>query len=291
MDELIQKLLNNTLSPYEFIDIVKDNSGHFGSFLKQVGLFHSSPYIRLCSAWALGELRDKTAFTTLQRLFVLERENNARANIVWALFMINQKHITLPLFKKFLIDPYYLVTLIALKNITGLYWVEGKLDFTDLYNSNGNLLVKLELLRNIRSFKLQNNINQLLKHELLKTSNTFLKVSLIRAISMTKQVDSLDVLIDYYHHNKKEFQRDETLTYNFVSAIFFMYQSKPYPILFELYNNHKSLLIRWKIVETLASVGGPKCLDILTHLRDKENNEVLKKQMNDFIRNMFITVN
>lgn len=290
MHKLISSLLNFSVSPYDFIQTIKKNNGKYARALRKNLISHSSAYIRLCCAWALGELQNRDSFILLKRAYLNELENNARANIVWALFWIDRQRITQSLFNKFLQDTYYLIPVIALKNIASLYRVEGKIDFLDLYNQADNVLVKLELLRNIRSFKLPSTINNLLLVELERATNVLLKTELVNALALTKRTDSLDILMNYYFTHKETFFRNENLAIHYVSALLSIGQSKPYMILSELYTHHKYSPVKWKIIELLVTAGGPRCIEVLKKLYGNETDPDLKAQIKNFIEITQITV-
>ena len=56
-----------------------------------------------------------------------------------------------------------------------------------------------------------------------------------------------------------------------------------------MYINHKSDVIRWKIIESLASSGGPNSLETLNKINDLEQDANLKKQISTFINSIVVT--
>ena len=221
MDELIHSLIHHRISPYQYVETVKKCKQKHLSSLRKNLIYHHSPYIRLCCAWAIGEVHDKNSLKLLENAYFSETNENTRANIVWALFSIDAKYITLPLFKQFLQDPYYLIPLLSVKNISGLYWIEGRINFIPLYSKTDPLLIRLELLRNIRSFRFQSKINTYLSTKLSETSNILEKGELIRAIALTRQIDSFERISRFYESNTELFLHNDFMAYQYISAIFF----------------------------------------------------------------------
>lgn len=288
--KLVNELLNYNISPYELVEFVKNGNKNLISSIRRLIVENSSPYVRLCAAWCVGELGDKNSISLLTKAYKEEKEDNVRANIAWALFMIDFTHIDLTLFQAFLRDDYFLIPLVALKRIASLPNLQGKIDFYEIYSKTTSTLLKLELLRNILCFSFSKNINVILKQELYESEDILIKMELINAIGLTNQLDSVNLLMQYYSERTSEILENELLAFQYVSATLSLVQSKPYAILQEIYLRHENRLIRWKIVESLASAGGPKCLQVLKTIYSLEDEEDLKKQIQKYIDIIPITV-
>ncbi|MEK7517086.1 MAG: HEAT repeat domain-containing protein [Patescibacteria group bacterium] len=291
LEDLVDKLLNQSISVYDMVDYCKKHQEIATPALKELVSKHESPYVRLCSAWSLGEIADKSAIPILKEAYGTEDEVNARANMAWAQFMIDPHHIDEDQFDAFLLDKYYVIPLIALKRFSGLHDLQGKYDFLKYYSYHENILVRSELLRNIKSFTHATDINDTLRHELYTTEEPLLKSELINAIGATNHIDSVDILMDYYSEFKDEIANNETLAYSIVNAMLFLSQSRPYKILHEMYHTQKSKLVRWRIIETLASAGGPNSLTILKEINKSEADAELKSISQKFIALTKVTTN
>lgn len=290
VEVIVKQLLDYTITPYEVIQLLRKDYSYMIPQIRELVTTHSSPYIRLCAAWSLGEIGDEESISMLIEAYKKENEDNVRTNIVWALFMINPHQIDQLLFQTFVDDKYFLIPLVALKRISSLPKLQGILDFNTIYEKNNNILLKLEILRNIRSLRYPNNINERLKKELYSSKDSLLKMGIIKAIGATNQIDSVDILIQYYNDNKIEILKSEMLAFEYVSAMQSLVQSKPYRSLQEIYFHFQSGLIRWKIIETLATAGGPKCVDVLKVFLNKEGDAILKGQIQKFIDIILITI-
>lgn len=291
LNKTINKLLDYSMSPYEFVDFVRSEKTFFLPHLRILLTKHASPYVRLCSAWALGDLRDKKSVPILKKAYKKEKEGNVRANIVWAIFRIEPSQIDLPLYKTFLLDSYFVIPLVALKRISGLFWLEGKINFLEYYYKFDNTLLKLEMLRNIRSFRFNRDINESLKNELYNVNDIYKIMGIIDAIGLTNQSSSADILMEYYSKNKNELLDNEPLTFHYISAMLSLTQSKGYESLHEIYIHSKSQLIKLKLIETLATVGGPKCLEALKDIYRTEKDPKIKNEIEKFINMIPITIN
>lgn len=289
-DKVVDNLINYSISPYEFIDFIRKEKFHAAPYLRKLIVKNASPYIRLCSAWALGDIQDMKSISILKNIYKKEQDVNVRANIVWALFMIDPARIDLSLYKIFLLDKYFVVPLISLKRINGLFWLEGKIDFLEFYNKFDNTLLKLEILRNIRSFRFPKGINKTFKKELYQSNNIYHKMELIKAIGLTNQSNSADILIEYYSKHKHELINNESLAFQYISAMLFLTQSKAHKSLSEIYVHSKSHLIRLKLIETLATVGGPKCLQALKDIYGIESDQKIRNEIQKFINIIPITL-
>lgn len=290
LNKVVDNLIDYSLSPYDFIDFIRKGKISAAPYLRKLIVEHKSPYVRLCSAWALGDIQDMKSVSLLKKVYKKEQDANVRANIVWALFRINPTQIDLSLYKTFLLDNYFVVPLISLKRINGLFWIEGKIDFLEFYNKFDNTLLKLEMLRNIRSFRFYKNINETLEKELYQSNNIYQRMELIKAIGLTNQGNSADILIEYYSKRKNELLNSESLAFQYVSAMLFLTQSKAYGSLYEIYVHFKSQLIRLKLIETLATVGGPKCLQVLKDIYQIEKDRKIKNEIQKFINVIPITI-
>lgn len=290
VEEIVQQLLNNSISPYDAVDLIRREQEQLAPSIRMLMVNHKSPYVRLCAAWSLGEIGDRDSVSLLKEAYEKEKEKNVRANIVWSLFMIDPNQIDLFLLQKFLIDNYFVIPLIALKKISRIPHLQGKIDFNEVYDKFNNILLKLEILRNIRSFLISKDINSSLKKELYESNDFPVQMGLIRAIGATSQIDSVDILIEYYYDHRNEILKNDSLAFQYVTAVLSLAQSKPYETLQEIYIAFKSKLIRWKTIEALASAGGPNCVDVLKIIYRLEDDIQLKEQIRKFVDIIPITL-
>jgi len=290
VEVIVQQLLDYSITPYEVIKLLRKDYSYMIPSIRNLVTTHDSPYIRLCAAWSLGEIGDKDSISMLKEAYKKENEDNVRTNIVWALFMIDPHQIDQLLFQTFVNDNYFLIPLVALKRISGMPKLQGVIDFWTIYEKSENILLKLEILRNIRCLRYPNDINKRLKKELYSSKNPHIKMGIIKAIGATNQIDSVDILIQYYNDSRSEILQSDLLAFEYVSAMQSLAQSKPYESLQEIYFHFQSGLIRWKIIETLATAGGPKCVEVLKVIHDKEKDLQLKEQIQKFIDIILITI-
>lgn len=284
-------LLNGTLSAYDMVNYCRDNPELVAEGLRASVISHESPYVRLCSAWSLGEIGNPEDLPLLQQAYAQEKEDNTRTNIAWAEFMVAPEQIDKEKFNEFLLDDYYVIPLVAVKRLSGIPHLVGEYEFSDYYDTQDNQLVRLEKLRNIRSFRIPKDINAKLDSELRTTEHILEKSEIIQAIGATNQVDSMGRLMNYYQECKGDILEDAMMSHAMVNAIFSLGQSDGYGIMHEIYQHQDSHIIRWKIVESLATAGGPKSLSVLRSIYDLEQDQTIKDTVKAFIDMTRITTN
>jgi hypothetical protein len=289
-NDLQARLLDGAITPYDMADFCKENPDVVVDGLRASLTSHESPYVRLCSAWSLGEIGNPMDMPLLQHAYKLEGEDNVRTNIAWAQFMIDTEQIGEENFRDFLLDDYYVIPLVAVKRLSGMPHLAGKYDFSRYYEAQENQLVSLEMLRNIRSFQISEDINAKLGTELKGTENLLDKSALIKAIGATNQIDSMATLMDYYHEFKENILGNELLADAMVSAFLSLGQSDPYEILQEIYAGQTGQAIRWKIIESLAGGSGPRSLDVLRNIHGYERDPNIKDVVRSFIDMTRVTI-
>lgn len=287
MEDIFSQLLKKNLSPYRAIDLIRLDPNKYSPELKRMLSSHNSPYIRLCCAWFLGEIQERTSVGLLMKSYTRETDENARSNIVWAIFSTDPQKVTYQLLKQFLTDEYFVVPLITIKNISVLHRFCGKLGFKEYYkiydqqySKEGGTLIKIEMLRNIRHFYYtEENAISFLEQELKHSNHILLRLGLIEALSLLNSPDSMDILIRYYYDHEIEFLTNSSLALQFVTAVANLFRSKPYQILENLYLKHDLFLIKLKIIEVLGSLGGPECLTVLKRIYEIETNSGLRTEI------------
>ncbi|OGK24628.1 hypothetical protein A3A46_00735 [Candidatus Roizmanbacteria bacterium RIFCSPLOWO2_01_FULL_37_13] len=290
MDELVIKLLKKEISIYQAIDRVRKLPNKYLKELRFFLQFHKKAYIRLFSAWAIGECKDKKSFDLLLKRYDMESDNNVRANIVRALLFIDPKKVPVKYIQKFLSDKYNSIQLTTLKFLSFNSHAQRKLNFLEHFYLLTDNFVRMELLRNLRFFLFDTEkICRFLYSELKKTPFIPLQVEIIKAIGLANSPNSLSYLIRYYENKKKVFSKNPLLSNGFVSAIATICQSKAYYVLRQLYSYNPDLLLRWKIMEATVAFGGPNALSILKEMIREETDPELKKTIEMQIKNTFIT--
>lgn len=289
-EELQARLLNGSITPYDMASFCKEHPDAVADGLRSSLISHKSPYVRLCSAWSLGEIGNSEDMPLLQHAYAQEDEDNVRTNIAWAQFMIDIDQIGEEHFRDFLLDDYYVIPLVAVKRLSGMPHLVGKYDFASYYDNQDNQLVSLEMLRNIRSFQIPEDINVKLGAELRTTDNMLDKSALIKAIGATNQIDSMEALMSYYYEFRSDVLGSELLADSMVSAFLSLGQSDAYEILQEIYANQFGQAIRWKIVESLAGGSGPRSLDVLRNIHSYEQDPNIKNTVQSFIDMTRVTV-
>ncbi len=283
------QLLSGEITAYEMVRFSKENPEIVADGLRSALTSHESLYLRLCSAWSLGEIGNPEDLPLLKQLYSQEEEDNVRTNIVWAQFMIDAKQIDGEQFRAFLLDSYYVIPLVAVKRLSGMPHLVGRYDFYEYYENQENQLVHLEMLRNIRSFRMSEDVNAKLEAELRTTDHLLERSELVQAIGLSNQIDSMSILMNYYREFKYDIIGNELMAHSVVNAIFSLGQSDAHEILQEIYVSQSSHIIRWRIIESLAMAGGPYSLAALRNVHAYEQNRALKDAVRLFIDMMTVT--
>jgi hypothetical protein len=290
LHELFHQLVAHTLSPHQAIACVKGWKTMPIEALEDAIVSQQSAYIRLCCAWILGEVQHVTHPLRLIEAYHGERDGNVRANIVWALSRMHPESISPELYRTLLSDDCYHVPLVALRYLAYCPALLGTLDFLPLYRQARHPLVQAELLRAIRTFQKGDNDLPFLTAELWQTTNPWLVGELLLAIATIHAPDSLSIILDYWNEHQDDFVANEYLAFQFASCCAALCQSRPCTELERLYLGHDCVTLRAKIIEALASAGGPDCLHILQALEGREHSPPLRGLLRQAILMIDITI-
>lgn len=270
LDGLVTDILTHTLSLQQGIDAVRTNPAAHRHQLRTLVTSHASGIIRLWAVWALAEIQDRDSLALLKKAYFTETNPETRVNIVWALFVVDARHITLPLLRSFLNDSHFAVPMLCVRYIRGLHWLEHKINLVQTYKTTQNRAVRAELLKNIRSFAYDHTtINTFLAAELTLPYDTSYKATLLSAITASNQISSADILLDYYHNRRHEFHTNEQLALQLAESAHHLGRAKLYHALHDVYYAHQNPTIRDKIRETLLS-GGSCCYDLLRKIDERQ---------------------
>jgi hypothetical protein len=290
LHELMDQLVAHTLSPHQAIACVKGWKTMPIEALEDAVVSQQSAYIRLCCAWILGEVQRVTHPLRLIEAYHRERDGNVRANIVWALSRMHPESISPEFYHTLLSDDCYHVPLVALRYLAYCPALLGTLDFLPLYQQTRHPLVQAELLRAIRTFREGDNDLLFLTAELKQTTNPWLVGDLLRAIAAMHEPDSLSIILDYWNEHQDDFMASENLAFQFATCCAALCQSRPSAELERLYLGHTCVTLRAKIIEALASAGGPDCLHILQALERHEHSPALQALLRQTILMIDITI-
>jgi hypothetical protein len=290
LHELFHQLAAQTLSPHQAIACVKGWKTMPTEALENAMVSQQSAYIRLCCAWILGEVQRITHPLRLIEAYHRERDGNVRANIVWALCRMHPESISPKFYHTLLSDDCYHIPLVALKYLAYCPALLGTLDFLPLYRQARHPLVQAELLRAIRTFREGDNDLLFLTAELKQTTNPWLVGELLLAIAAIHAPDSLSIILDYWNEHQDDFVASEYLAFQFATCCAALCQSHPCAALERLYLGHDSVTLRTKIIEALASAGGPDCLHILQVLESREHSPALQGLLRQAILMIDITI-
>lgn len=278
INQILQKVINKKITIYDAVNKIKIDPQPFLDDLRKSITNDSNYRLRLFSAWVLGEIKDKKSINILVRQYLQEKENNVRANIVRAIFFIDPSSLSLTMFKKLISDKYYPIPVMSVKFMAFNIKLHHKIKYIEIYNSTRNLLLKLEILRNIRFFVYRSKPTlEFLIKELKSKESQPLRSEIIEAIGLINSPDSLDYLLEYFNEKNAEFLVDPILADSLLKSIISLCQSKAYIILYKLYINHDIHIVKYKIIESLTIGGGPKSLQILNKIKEFEKDKYLLK--------------
>lgn len=290
LTQIIKNLEDHSISPYGMISyLIEDGSFSDLEILSQYKN-HPSDYVRLCLAWYMGETRKKIFFVPLVQSYDSEKDDNVRANIVWALFSIDSNIIDISLFTKFLKDKYFLVSLIAIKRLNQVESINGKIKFRELYSKFDNTLIKNEILRKISYLSTVEEDLAAIENELYRTKDFMLKMELLKSIGELNKKNSTQLLLQYFEEEKENILQNEALAYKYVEAVQATTQSSPCHFLYLIYVQYSSQLLRIKIIETLSVAGGPECLKKLEEILTSEQDELLVNLLKKSISLITVTI-
>jgi len=284
-----QQLSAKEITIYEAVDeVVPYKEQLFSQFKKEI-LTNKKPYFRLFAAWCLGKAQLPKSKTILESAYFRENDNNTRANIVWAyLGLENHRQ---QMYSHFLRDPYFLIRLIALKNIRAKNEATAKLPIRMFLNKREHPLVRIEAIR--KAYLFRDNKHYLLKiiGDFLLNSNDLTETAAgLRSIGKLRNNLSLRTLVEFYQKRGKLLMNHQALALEFCYAISELNESAAYDTLRRLYLKNPEKIVKYGIIEALAVGGGPGSLEALKLIYKKETNARIKQFIETLIENTELTV-
>lgn len=251
---------------------------------------HPGPYVRLFAAWALGKLGAVDDLELLCSAYAAEENPDARANIAWALATTRADELTLSFYETLLRDAYRHVPLVALRYLAHRPAFVGRLDFVPTYEAASfDTLVKAELVRRLTAFRHDaREIASWIQERLEPESNEVLVAALLAALGSLPE-HGLKILMEYAETHRRELARSQILALEVATSFRNLCQSRAAPVLEWLFWTHTSLAVRWRIVEALASGGGPDAHRILRDIHGAGEGAELQPVVRESLEMTFTT--
>lgn len=268
-------LKNKSITIYDVVEKVLKQQKTLIPILKRDLTTDESAYFRLLAAWCIGKSDCQSCKKLLEKAYTKEPDNNVRANIVWAYFRL--KYESAHFLIKLLNDSYFLVRLVAIKNISKMHKFMDAALFGRLTNQSEHEIVRLETIRKAHFFLDEENQLPNILSKSLNNSKAVLEIdALIQAIGLMKSNTTIKVLTEYYKKNKDMFVTHQGLMISLCKAITTNDESSAYDILLDIYQSSKWRMTKYHVMETLSVCGGPYSFSVLSQILKIEQDSDLK---------------
>jgi hypothetical protein len=114
-------------------------------------------------------------------------------------------------------------------------------------------------------------------------------MELMNAVALLNHPRSLEVLISHYQRHPDDFTREPALAHQFAVSVTRLGESRAFEILESLYLDHDDHALRWRVLEALATGGGPDSALALSRLSEREHRKDVRREIDRLLRMLPIT--